>query len=164
MSIYVQNSFVNKIKTKRKKFTSHSIWLHVLLFNLANKKCNGIIIGWVHCLSQNEDFLSRIYYTHFYKNNSVRTKPLILAKKSKNKLRTRTRVRTRHENELRCIFFFSPVISYWLHWKWALTQVFFFFMTFCCIIAPISGIIDNHCIMKSFFKKIGKNKNKLKTI
>ena len=39
----------------------------------------------------------------------------------------------------------------------------FFFLTFCYIITPISGVIDHYCIIKDF-KKIGKNKNKLRTI
>ena len=38
----------------------------------------------------------------------------------------------------------------------------FFFLTFCCVIIPISGIIDQYCIMGKS-KKIGK-KNKLRTI
>ena len=36
-----------------------------------------------------------------------------------------------------------------------------FFLTFCCSIIPIFGIIDHYSIMENF-KKIGKNKNKLK--
>ena len=39
-----------------------------------------------------------------------------------------------------------------------------FFLTFCCIITPISGIIDQYCIMEKIFKKSGKNKNKLRTM
>ena len=31
----------------------------------------------------------------------------------------------------------------------------FFFLTFCCIIIPISGVIDHYCIMDNF-KKIGR--------
>ena len=38
-----------------------------------------------------------------------------------------------------------------------------FFMTFCCIITPIPGIIDNCCIMENF-KNLRKNQNKLRTI
>ena len=39
----------------------------------------------------------------------------------------------------------------------------FFFLSFCCYMPLISGIIDHYCIMKSL-KKLGKNKNKLRTI
>ena len=39
----------------------------------------------------------------------------------------------------------------------------FFFLTFCCIIAPVSGIIDHYCIMENS-KRIEENKNKLRTI
>ena len=38
-----------------------------------------------------------------------------------------------------------------------------FFLSFCCIISPISGITDYYCIMKNL-KKLGENKNKLRTI
>ena len=31
----------------------------------------------------------------------------------------------------------------------------FFFLTFCFIITPISGIIDHYCIMENEVKKIG---------
>ena len=37
----------------------------------------------------------------------------------------------------------------------------FFFLTFCCIIISVSGIIDHYCFMENF-KKVGKNKNKLR--
>ena len=37
----------------------------------------------------------------------------------------------------------------------------FFLRTFCCIITPISGILDHLWKIK---KKLGKNKNKLRTI
>ena len=36
----------------------------------------------------------------------------------------------------------------------------FFFLTFCCIIIPISGIIDHYCIME-ILKKSGENKNNI---
>ena len=39
----------------------------------------------------------------------------------------------------------------------------FYFLTFCCIITSISGIIGHYCIMENL-KKSGKNKNKLRTI
>ena len=39
----------------------------------------------------------------------------------------------------------------------------FFFLTFCCLITQISGIIDHYCIMK-FFKKSGEIMNKLRTL
>ena len=39
----------------------------------------------------------------------------------------------------------------------------FFFLTFCCIIIPISGILDLYCIMKKL-KISGENKNESKTI
>ena len=32
----------------------------------------------------------------------------------------------------------------------------FFFLTFCCIIIPISGNIDPYCIMKNFKKPVRK--------
>ena len=51
---------------------------------------------------------------------------------------------------LRCICYFSPVIFDWLTWKWP------FFLTFSCVITPISGAIDHY--------KSWKNKNKLRTI
>ena len=38
-------------KQKRNQVTSHSNWLRVLLFNLAHKQSNGIIRGWLHCLT-----------------------------------------------------------------------------------------------------------------
>ena len=38
-----------------------------------------------------------------------------------------------------------------------------FFMIFRCIIIPIFGIIDHYCNMDNF-KKLGENKNKLRTI
>ena len=47
----------------------------------------------------------------------------------------------------------------WLYWKWALKQVFFFFLTFCSIIASISGIIDHYCITEKFLK----NREKIRT-
>ena len=37
----------------------------------------------------------------------------------------------------------------------------FFFLTFCCIITPISGIINYYYIMENR-KKTGENKNKLR--
>ena len=43
--------WTNKIKTKTKPSTSHSNWPRVLLFDLAHKQCNGIIKGWLHCLT-----------------------------------------------------------------------------------------------------------------
>ena len=39
----------------------------------------------------------------------------------------------------------------------------FFFLTLCCIITPISGIIDHYCIMKNY-KKLGENRSKLRTM
>ena len=38
-----------------------------------------------------------------------------------------------------------------------------FVLTSCCIITPISGIIDHYCIMENK-NKLGENKNKLRTI
>ena len=40
----------------------------------------------------------------------------------------------------------------------------FFFLTFCCIISPISGSILHYCIMENLKKKSGKNKYKLRII
>ena len=40
----------------------------------------------------------------------------------------------------------------------------FLFLTLCCIITLISGIIDHYCIMEKNFKISGKNKKKLRTI
>ena len=39
----------------------------------------------------------------------------------------------------------------------------FFFLTFCCIITPISGSIDHYCIMENS-EKWKKNKEKIRTI
>ena len=50
-----------------------------------------------------------------------------------------------------CLFHFPPA--------WALKQVFFFFLTFCCIIIPISVIIDHYCIMEN----LKKNREKIRT-
>ena len=50
-------------------------------------------------------------------------------------------------------------LSSWMSIKTGL----FFFLTFFCIITPISGIIDHYCIMENF-KKSRENKNKLRTI
>ena len=44
---------------------------------------------------------------------------------------------------------FSPVIFDWLFWKRTLKHVFSSFLAFCCIITPISGIIDHYCIMEN---------------
>ena len=39
----------------------------------------------------------------------------------------------------------------------------FFFLTFCCIITPISGIINYYYVMENWKKKnSGENKNKLR--
>ena len=39
-------------KSKQKQnHASHSNWPRALLFNSAHKKCNGIIKGWLHCLT-----------------------------------------------------------------------------------------------------------------
>ena len=35
----------------KNQLTSHSSWLRVLFFDLAYKQCNGIIKGWLHCLT-----------------------------------------------------------------------------------------------------------------
>ena len=40
-----------KSKQKQNQVTSHSNWPRVLLFDLAHKQCNGIIKGWLHCLT-----------------------------------------------------------------------------------------------------------------
>ena len=50
-------------KQKQNKVMSHSNWLHVLLYDLAHKQCNGVIKRWltVWCQSQKEDFLSKIF-------------------------------------------------------------------------------------------------------
>ena len=40
-----------KSKWKQNQVTSHSNWPRVLLFDLAHKQCNGIIKGWLHCLT-----------------------------------------------------------------------------------------------------------------
>ena len=45
----------------------------------------------------------------------------------------------------------------------SIKTVRFFFLTYFCIITPISGIIDHYCIMENF-KKSRENKNKLITI
>ena len=38
-------------KQKQNKVTSHSNWPLVLLFDLAHKRCSGIIKGWLRCLT-----------------------------------------------------------------------------------------------------------------
>ena len=38
----------------------------------------------------------------------------------------------------------------------------FFILTFCCIITPISGIINYYYVMENWGKKSGENKNKLR--
>ena len=40
-----------KSKQKRKHVMSHSNSLHALLLNLAHRQCNGIIKGWLYCLT-----------------------------------------------------------------------------------------------------------------
>ena len=40
-----------KSKQKRNQVTSHSNLTRVLLFDLAHKQSNGIIKGWLHCLT-----------------------------------------------------------------------------------------------------------------
>ena len=40
-----------KSKQKQNQVTSHSSLSRVLLFDLAHKQCNGIIKGWLHCLT-----------------------------------------------------------------------------------------------------------------
>ena len=150
----------------------------------------------------------------FYKNNFIRTKALILAKKLKNKLSTKPGFLSRRtwkrsalakhfwndkdRTSEQCLVVTYVVLDvdyshtltslsflmttsysknihlsnlFIIHWTvklhflpaWALKQIFFF-LTFCCIFIPISGIIDHYCIMEIFFKKLGENKNKLRTI
>ena len=48
--------------------------------------------------------------------------------------------------------------------KMSIKTGLFFFLTFCCIITPISGIIDHYCIWENFLKNPGKSKNKLRII
>ena len=47
-----------KSKQKQNQVTSHSNWPRALLFDLAHRKCNGIMKGWFHCLTSesNERF------------------------------------------------------------------------------------------------------------
>ena len=40
-----------KLKYKQNQVMSHSNWARVVLFDLANKQCNGIIEGWLHYLT-----------------------------------------------------------------------------------------------------------------
>ena len=40
-----------KSTQKQNQGTSHLNWQHVLLFDLAHKQCNGIIKGWLDCLT-----------------------------------------------------------------------------------------------------------------
>ena len=40
-----------KSKQKQNQVTSYSNWPHILLFDLAQKQCNDIIKGWLHCLT-----------------------------------------------------------------------------------------------------------------
>ena len=42
---------LTKSKQKQNQVTSHPNWLRVLLFNIAQKQCNGIINRWLHCLT-----------------------------------------------------------------------------------------------------------------
>ena len=151
----------------------------------------------------------------FYKNNFIRTKALILAKKLKNKLRTKPGFLSRrtwkrsalakhfwndkdrtseqclvvtyvvldvdYSHTLTSLSFLMTTsysknihlsnlfVYYTLDCEASLSSCLsiktsFFFLTFCCIFIPISGIIDHYCIMEIFFKKLGENKNKLRTI
>ena len=43
----------------------------------------------------------------------------------------------------------------------SIKTVLFFFLTFCCIIIPIFGIVDHYCIMENL-KKDRKNKEQIK--
>ena len=40
-----------KSKQKQNQVTSHLSWPRALLFDSAQKQCNGIIKGWLHCLT-----------------------------------------------------------------------------------------------------------------
>ena len=40
-----------KSKQNQNKVTSHLNWPRVLLFDLAHSQCNGIIKGWLHCVT-----------------------------------------------------------------------------------------------------------------
>ena len=40
-----------KSKQEQNQVTSHSNWPRVLLFDSAHKQCNGIIKGWLQCLT-----------------------------------------------------------------------------------------------------------------
>ena len=42
---------LTKLKQTQNQVTSHSKWPRVLLFDLALKQCNGIIKGWLYCLT-----------------------------------------------------------------------------------------------------------------
>ena len=55
--------WTNEIKTKTKLSMSRSNWSRVILFDLVHKQCNGIIKGWIHCLTSEskDDFLSIMY-------------------------------------------------------------------------------------------------------
>ena len=39
-----------RTKSKQEHTKSCQIQIHILLFDLAHKQCNGIIKGWFHCL------------------------------------------------------------------------------------------------------------------
>ena len=41
----------SKQKKSKNKVTSHSNWPHVLIFDLVHTQCNGIIKGWLDCLT-----------------------------------------------------------------------------------------------------------------
>ena len=40
-----------KSKQKQNQVKPHSNWPHILLYNLVHKQCNGIIKGWLHCVT-----------------------------------------------------------------------------------------------------------------
>ena len=42
---------VNERNQNKNKATSRSNWPRVLLFDVAHKQCNGVIKGWLHCLT-----------------------------------------------------------------------------------------------------------------
>ena len=103
----------------------------------------------------------------FYKSNFMRTNALILAKKNKAKLAVPQNIRGKClGQDIRTNWDVYVILVPWFLTEWLKMSIkigLFFFLTFCCIITPIFGIIDHSCTTENF-KKLVKNTNKLRTI
>ena len=72
-----------KSKQKRNQVTSHSNLTRVLLFDLAHKQSNGIIKGWLHCLTSEsiERFLFNNIWLSMMSGHGAN--PIFFSKKKK---------------------------------------------------------------------------------